>query len=194
MAKVQAWSFSLFGHIVWMPDETSLVNKTFLSRPRRRPRLPFFIETKSKTFCRSSELAAIRNITSTNAVIPQNHKYTHNRLYLSHSIPRLWVNTVIIMSLASICHHYMLSSVDNLSVLWVHCLCKLQFSCILQASGHTAAGQTSWLCEAWRTELRVWINNSIPNRINRASRGHLCDSTAFLLLKFATWSVTVLHV
>jgi len=204
--------------MTWEISITSLVNKTFLSRPRPRPRFLFFIETKtetktkpffsqdqgktfyfeiktkSKTFCRSSELAAIRNITSTNAVIPQNHKYTHNRLYLSHSIPRLWVNTVIIMSLASICHHYMLSSVDNLSVLWVHCLCKLQFSCILQASGHTAAGQTSWLCEAWRTELRVWINNSIPNRINRASRGHLCDSTAFLLLKFATWSVTVLHV
>ena len=63
---------------------SSLVNKTFLSRPR--PRLPFFIETKtfsqdqgktfyfeiktkSKTFCRSAELAAIWNITSTNAVI-----------------------------------------------------------------------------------------------------------------------------
>jgi len=98
---------------------SSLVNKTFLSRPRPRPRPRLFSQdqdktfyfetktkTKSKTFCRSSELAAIRNITSTNAVISQNHKYTHNRLYLSHSVPWLWVNTVIIMSLASLCHHY----------------------------------------------------------------------------------------
>ena len=61
---------------------SSLVNKTFLSRPRPRPRLfsqdqgktfYFEIKTKSKTFCRSSELglAAIRYITSTNAVISQ---------------------------------------------------------------------------------------------------------------------------
>jgi len=52
----------------------------FLSRPRPRPKPRLFsqdqgktfyfeINTKSKTFCRSSELAAIWNITSTNAVI-----------------------------------------------------------------------------------------------------------------------------
>ena len=46
-------------------------------------------------------------------------------------------------------------SVDYLSV-----LLSLQTSvssvafCKHQVSGHTAAGQTSWLCEARRTELR----------------------------------------
>ena len=60
--------------------QCGLVNKTFLSRPRPRPRPRLFcqdrgktfyfeIKTKSKTFCRSSELAAIWNITSRNAVI-----------------------------------------------------------------------------------------------------------------------------
>ena len=155
---------------------TSLVNKIFLSRPRPRPRPRLFsqdqgktfyfeIKTKSKTFCRSSELAAIGNITSMNAVISQNHKYTHNRLYLSHSVPRLWVNTVIIISLASLCHHYMLSSVDYQFFEFTVSANFSKFSYILQASCHTAAGHTSWLCEAWWTELRVWINNSIQNRI-----------------------------
>jgi len=158
----------------------SLVNKTFLSRPRPRPRPRLFsqdqdktfyfeIKTKSNTFCRSSELAAIRNITSMNAVISQNHKYTHNRLYLSHSVPRLWVNTVIIMSLASLCHHYMLTVICRLPIdqffEFAVSANFSKFSCILQASGHRAAGHTYWLCEAWRTELRVWINNSIQNRI-----------------------------
>jgi len=73
----------------------------------------------------------MRNITSydTNAVGLISQTYTQWPVW-SHSVPRLWINTVIIiMSLASLCHNYMLSSVDcwqYLSVVWVHCLCKLQ--------------------------------------------------------------------
>jgi len=55
-------------------------NQDFFSRPRPRPRLlsqdqgktfSFEIKTKSKTFCRSSELAANCNITGTTAEISQ---------------------------------------------------------------------------------------------------------------------------
>ena len=56
-------------------------------------------------------------------------------------------------------------SVDYLSV-----LPSLQTSvssvafCKHQVSGHTAAGQTSWLCEARRTELRG-INRHLDARL-----------------------------
>ena len=130
----------------------SLVNKTFLSRPRPRPRLfsqdqgktfYFEIETKSKTFCRSSELAAIRNITSMNAVISQNHKYTHDRLYLSHSVPRLWVNTVIIMSLASLCHHYIYAVI-----------CRLPISSLSSLSQQTSVSSVTF-CKHHVTQQQV---------------------------------------
>jgi len=39
----------------------------------------------------------------------------HSHPYWSHSVPRLWINSVIIiMSLASLCHHYMLTVICRL--------------------------------------------------------------------------------
>jgi len=71
------------------------------------------------------------------------------------------------MSLASLCHHYMLTVICRLpylSVLWVHCLCKLQ-----QVQLHFASirSHSSWsdILALWgltnRTPLLNWIQNSL---------------------------------
>jgi len=75
------------------------------------------LHLKTKTCCRSLELVAIVYITSydTNAVISR--IYTHSLQYRSHSVPRLWINSVIIiMSLASLSTVYMLTVICRLPI------------------------------------------------------------------------------
>ena len=109
----------------------SLVNKTFFSRPRARPRLfsqdqgetfYFEIKTKSKTFCRSLELAAIGNITSTNAVISQ--IYTQSSVLIifcpstmnKHSNHHHHVTGIIMSPLYAVICRLPISSLSSLSL------------------------------------------------------------------------------
>ena len=82
----------------------------------------------------------------TNAV---NHKYIHtitctDRI-LSHDYTDIIMSLacgVIMSSLYFVIFRLPLSPLSSVSANFS------KFSCILQASGHTAAGRTSWLCEA----------------------------------------------
>jgi len=84
-----------------------------------------------------------RNITSMNAVISQNHKYV--LITFCPSTMSKHSNHIIIMSLASLCHaNCHLYTTYQFFEFTVSANFS-KFSCILQASCHTAAGQTSWL-------------------------------------------------